>query len=96
MIIKADTILVNLAGKNLKAEDDKDLTFGMAIANMLLGSKSGGKMKLYILGKKLFEGGNVEVDLSDLNIIKEVVRTTENYNALVSGQCEVLLEEVKE
>lgn len=95
MIIKASQVLVNLQGKNLQAEDG-DLTLGKALSNILISTKEGGKMKLFLLGKKLYEAKNVEVDSADLALIKNAVISTEIYTALVSGQCELLLEEVTE
>jgi len=52
-------------------------------------------MKLYILGTKLYQEVEVEVDDADLNLLKSVVKSSEVYNALILGQCEMLLEEIK-
>ncbi len=52
-------------------------------------------MKLYILGTKLFQEKDVEIDSADLNLIKEAIKKSEVYGALILGQCEMLLEEVK-
>lgn len=94
MIIQADTILKDFAGKELK-QDGENLTLGKALSNCLLTSKEGGKMKLYLLAQKLFSQDKVEVDESDFNLIKNCAERSEIYNALVAGQIQLLLSEIK-
>lgn len=91
MKIYTKIVLKDLAGKEME-----EATFGKALANIVVGAKEGGKMKLYVLGTKLFQDDVVEVDESDLSLLKSVVKSTEVYGALISGQCELLLEEIKE
>lgn len=96
------TIDLKQSLKNLKDEDLKDetgivLTLGKALSNILLANETGDKMKLFLLAKKCFTEDSLEVDASDLNLIKEAVKTTKAYlNAIVTGQCEIILNEVKE
>lgn len=87
--------LKNLKGEIIKDEQEKEFTLGQALANIVISAKEGGKMKLYILGTKLFQEDFLEVDDADLILLKNAVKTTEVYGALVSGQCEMLLDEVK-
>jgi len=94
MLIKTDIKLKDMFGKELAGDDP--LTLGKALGNILGSSEEGGKMKLFILGSKLCQEENVEVDEADLNLIKNAVKKTKIYNAIVSGQCEFLLENVKE
>ena len=94
MKINTKIVLKNIKGENLKNED-KDFTLGEALSNVVVNAKEGGKMKLYILGTKLYQEVEVEVDDADLNLLKSVVKSSEVYNALILGQCEMLLEEIK-
>jgi len=94
MIIQANTILKDFAGKELK-QDGENLTLGKALSNCLLTSKVTGKMKLYLLAQKLFSQDKVEVDESDLNLIKNCAEGSEMYHALVIGQVQLLLSGVK-
>lgn len=94
MKIQNTKVLVNLEGEALKV-DKVDLTLGKALSNVLLQDKVAGKMKLFLLAKKLFEEKETEVDASDLGIINKAVQTAEIYNALVLGQVELLLSEIK-
>lgn len=87
----------NLDGKPLKDEDKKDFTLGQALSNILLASKTKGGMKIFLLAKKCFEEKELEVDGADLALIKNEVKTSDAYGGvLVTGQCELLLESLKE
>ena len=96
MKINTKQILKNIAGVEIKDEDKKGFTLGQALGNIITASKEGGKMKLYILGTKLFQDTLTDIDEADLNLLKQAVKTTEAYGALIAGQCEMLLEEIKE
>lgn len=89
---------INLKGLDGKEMKDGDNTFpiGQAIANILVASETGGKMKMFTLATKFYNDKQVDVDASDLSLVKEAVKATKIYNALVAGQCELLLEAVKE
>lgn len=95
MIIDCEKEIVGLDGKQMVDVDSMSLTLGKILGNVLVSSKTGGKMKLFILGTKLFQDAKVEVDESDLTLIKRAVQESEIYNALVLGQCELLLQEMK-
>lgn len=95
MKINTKVCLKNLKGDEIEINKEK-FTLGDALAEMLIQSKTGGKMKMFTLAQKLVKDKTVEVDASDMAMIKEAVKTTEVYNALVAGQCELLLEEVKD
>lgn len=77
--------------------DNREVTLGEVLANILLAAEEGGKMKLFLLAKKFHEGEEVEIDAADLALIKSVVARSKIYSgALVTGQVELLLSEVKE
>ena|SRR3990167_10414376 len=95
MKINTQEELVNLEGQKLK-DGGGNATLGKCIANMLISAEESGKMKLFILAQKFYKDNFVEVDSSDLILIKNVVGKTKIYNALVAGQIELILEELKE
>ena len=95
MKINTQEELVNLEGQKLK-DGGGNATLGKCIANMLISAEENGKMKLFILAQKFYKDNFVEVDSSDLILIKNVVGKTKIYNALVAGQIELILEELKE
>lgn len=83
----------------IKALDNKelDLTIGQAIANILLASETGGKMKLFILAQKFFQDKFVDIDKADLDLVKNSIENSKGiYTALVTGQLLVMLDEIKE
>lgn len=96
MKIKLNTPLKDLSGEPI-ADGGKNFTFGQALASIVSASDTGGKMKLYVLATKLFNEKDIDVDEADLSLIKNAVASTKVYaNALITGQCELLLEDVKE
>lgn len=95
MKINTKTSIKDLAGKDIPSGKDGVFTVGLALANILLDSKMGGKMKLFILAQKCFNDSEVTVDEADLSIIRESVEKTEQYNNLVNGQLLQLLNDVK-
>jgi len=96
MIINAKVVLNDLAGQALKDSEGNMVTLGKALANIVISSEEGSKIKNYILATELFKGQNITVDDADLSSIKSAVKSTKIYNSLVAGQCEMLLEKIKE
>lgn len=96
MIIKTNTKITNLKGDAIRTSDEGDVTLGLAIANILLSAKDGGKMKMFSLAQKAYKDNSLEVDAADLALIKRSVESTEVYTNLISGQVLLLLEDVKE
>lgn len=95
MRINTKIVLKNLKGEDLKAEDGV-LTLGGAISNILSSDQAGGKMKLFILAQKFFTENELDLDSADLNLVKESIKGTKIYTALVAGQVEKIIEELKE
>lgn len=89
--------IVNLAGKSYQDAEQKDLTLGKVLAEILAVDQSGGKMKLFSLAQKSFTEKELEVDQADFNLIKSAAEKTQAYqgNAIVIGQVLELLDKVK-
>jgi hypothetical protein len=87
MAIDTKRVLVDFEGKPLKTEDNKELTVGMAVSNIIMSSGVKDPLKLYILGQKFRQEGNVELDTADLEFVKEHVKDNKYYiSAIVPGQ----------
>lgn len=83
--------------KNIDGSPAKDFTVGKAIANILAGSKTQGKAKLYVLMTKFYDEKEVEVDAADLNLLKQEIEKNEVYpGALIAGQLIIMLDDLKE
>ena len=95
MKINTQIELKNLAGETL-TDNKEPATLGKCVSNMILQSEIGGKMKLFLLAQKFFKDKIVELDVADFNMVKETVQNTKIYNALVAGQVELLLENIKD
>lgn len=95
MNIPTSTILRDY--KEAPIMDGKDeLTLGMVISAALnKPEQQGSPMKAWELGKKAFNQKSLEVDTSDLALIKKAVESSDFFN-MIKGQALVLLEEVKE
>jgi hypothetical protein len=95
MILNLKTTLKGFDGENLKDGQDL-LTTGLALSKIITLGKTEGKMKLYILGEKFFKDATIDLDAADLNLVKEELKTTQVYiNAIVTGQLEQILSELK-
>lgn len=92
--INLDQVLIDLKGEEIK-DGENGFTMGKALANIMLASKEGGKMKLYILGTKFYTGGNAELDASDFSLVLKTVKASEAYGSLIVGQVETILESYK-
>lgn len=96
MKINAKQKFKNFGGADIKKEGDKPFMFGEAIANILLESQAGGKMKMYSLAERFYEAkGIVEVDEADMELIKGSVEATRLYNNLLNGQLLKYLTKIK-
>jgi hypothetical protein len=99
MQIKANEPVKNLKGEPLKTGKDNDVfTVGMAIAEVLLAAKQGGKMKMFILAEKFYKNKTVEIDSADLALVKDAVEKADpmTVSNLISGQILVMLDSLKE
>ncbi len=94
MKINTSTIICDLKGKAIK-NGAEDFTLGDALSNILVSSKTGGKMKLYVLATKLAQEKTVDVDDADFKMIKDCCEQSEAYTPLISGQLLLLLEDLK-
>jgi len=98
MKINLDTKLVNLKGEPYQ-EFGEDLTVGKVVANCLdMGDKVGGRMKLFILAKKCYDGGVADFDEVDLGLLRSAVEMSNIASNVVIGQTLAILskEAVKE
>jgi len=94
MNIPVKDVLVDFEKKPLVSGEDK-MTVGSALANILMGATEGGKMKLYTLAQKAYTDKTLDVDESDLSLIKKTVEANTSYTNLVTGQLLIILENVK-
>jgi hypothetical protein len=96
MRIDTQIKLKDLGGKEIVTSDTKEpMSFGKALANIVISGQEGGKMKLYTLAKQLFNDKAVEVTKAELDMIIRITETSAAYNSLIVGQCQLLLDEVK-
>jgi len=92
MKIKTDQVIKTIDGVTIQDADGSNLTFGKAIANMLLAPRRGesgayefDKMKTYILAHKFYTEKEVDIDDADLKKLKNVIETDTAYGPLVPG-----------
>lgn len=86
----------DLSGKPLQNNEKKVVTLGEVLSNVVIASEEHGKMKLFLLAKKFFEQESIDLDASDLALVKKVVSNSRAYGGtLVLGQVELLLEGAK-
>lgn len=93
MKIKARQSLKDIRGKDIEPEG-KVFTVGDAIANILLSSKEGGKMKMYLLAQNFVTKDVVEVDEADKVIIIKAIEGSNDYTNLITGQLLLILSKI--
>jgi hypothetical protein len=83
--------------KDLDGSDLKDLSVGKTLAG-IVGSqtKAVDPMKNFILAQKFYTQDEVEIDVSDLNLVKECVKTSDRFTSIVTGQLLIILNEKTE
>lgn len=86
MKINTKQAIKSLKNEDIKTPEGTIFTIGTPISNILLESKDGGKMKMFILAQKFFSDEIVDLDESDLILVKNAIEKTEQYNNLVTGQ----------
>lgn len=84
MTINASETVKTLKGEAYQSEG-ADLTIGAVIAEALAVDQTPGKMKLYVLAKKFYDGGKVEIDSADATLVKKAVENCKSYNNLILG-----------
>lgn len=97
MKINTEKILKTIDGRNLKKEDDQDVSIKDVILNSLLanfpdeqGLAGEEKVKRYSLALKVHQNTDPDLSIDDLSLIKKLVGKM--YSALVVGQMWEILE----
>ena len=84
--------LLTFEGEEIMKEKDAPLTVGSAIASILGSTRSSDILRSFTLGSKLVNAKTVELDKSDLDFIKGVLKSTDQAKPIVVGQILSLLE----
>ena len=101
MKINTERVLKTIDGKNLKKEDNIDVSVGDAIVNSLLANfpdehnlSGEEKVKRYALAIKVHQNADPDLSVDDLSLIKKLVGKM--YSALIVGQMWEILEGKKD
>ena len=85
MKLNLNEVLLSLDGKELD-HGDKHLTVGISLAQILVAGSNKDALRAYVLGKKLMDAEEVELDASEVNFIKTAIEENQTYTVLVKGQ----------
>ena len=83
-------------GEVIKSSDNAELTLGEVLSNIMVADESAGKMKAYVLAEKMYKDKDIDVDASDMGLIKKAVEGTKVYSNLIAGQALKILDGIKE
>lgn len=75
--------------------EDLELTIGEAIATVLVNEKQDDSLRAYALAREVYDTDKKDFNTSDLDFIKNSLRKTKIFTALVAGQVLQLLEDNK-
>jgi hypothetical protein len=91
MKIDLDTPLLTLTGEPYK-ENGKVISIGSVLATCLDSGREGGRMKLFVLAKRCFEGGTADFDEADITLLKRSVENSTITSNIIIGQLLLMLE----
>ena len=94
MKINASEKVLNLKGEAFKNGTD-EVTIGQVVSDILSVSKAGGKMKMYAMAQKFYDGGEVDLDAADVGVVKNALETTEGYSNVVIGFILTMIDEAQ-
>lgn len=93
MKIDCTKTINNLKGVPFIDEEKKPITIGQQISNLLLTEKTGFDVsKAYNLGIRFYNEKEIELDIPDLDKIKEAITNSQFITVLVKGR---ILDELK-
>lgn len=92
--LRLSQVLTDLDGNNLTiGEDKRNLTLGRALCLMVLGvEKSPDPLRSYTMAQKMNKDGDISVDNSELQFLKDTVKNSTAFLDIVRGQVLSLLE----
>ena len=100
MKLELSAELKNFTGVVIKDQDEKVITLGSAISNILLMAdrreQNIDAFKAYLLAQKFYDVEEVDIDKSDFDFVKRVVKGDKNYSTILLGQIIELLDLVTE
>jgi hypothetical protein len=90
-------IAIDLAGNPLKDRDNvTDLSLGRMLAGIMVSQSKGDAIKFYDWAKKMYAGEVVNLDRSDVKIIREFVETNDQLTVLAKAQLFEILDSGRE
>lgn len=94
--INTKEVLKFFNGKPAKNAEGKDFTVAEAIGEILLGSKSEGKMKLFKIAERFHDSnGVVDLDDSDFGLVKGEIERSTLYTVFVVGNLLTIFEKAE-
>lgn len=86
MKLHVDTVLKDYDGKPIPFEENRSLTLGLCLSNVMA-TAQGDPLRAYLLGKKLAEAhGEIEIEKLDYTFLKDSMTGNKQYFAIVKGQ----------
>lgn len=78
--------LKGLDGKEIKDEKDQSVTLGKLLANQIAFNGKGDALKLFNWAQKMYAGEALELDPTDTDVLKEVIKNNDQLTILAKAQ----------
>jgi hypothetical protein len=93
MKINTKIVLKDLQNKEIQNPDNTPFTFGEAVGNVIGQSKTGGKLKIFLLALKFAQEESFDLDDADLSLVKQAIESSDGiYSTFILGQLLQILE----
>jgi hypothetical protein len=85
--------LFDLAGEPIAPVNGKEQTVGAWLAPALSGHNQGDPLKYFAWAVSMYNGGDLNLDESDLSVLKEFIKTATTLSNLVKAQALQIINE---
>jgi hypothetical protein len=87
--------MLTLERKPAKDQFDNEVSLNKLLAGTLVGSNKGDATKLVFLAQKMYDGETLDVDKSDVEVLKNFINNSEQLTNLMKSQMIEVIEDAK-
>lgn len=82
----------NVCFKDIEGNVMEQAHVGKSLGNALAGATKGDALKMWSMAQRIYAGEEIELDPSDLLMIKDFINTTDGFTAMAKAQLLTMLQ----